>query len=138
MPGTFFFNWTSSSNSEYTGIENSVSRTTPAITDDSIIIGDQNGGHLIAVDKHTGARKWVTQLDLHVGAIITQSPVVYGDRVFVGVSSSEEDLAVNPNYPCCSFRGSMLVLDKDCEKYYGKRLLFLKAIVMELFGQVHL
>ena len=73
--------------SEYTGIENSVSRTTPAITDDSIIIGDQNGGHLIAVDKHTGARKWVTQLDPHVAAIITQSPVVYGDRVFVGVSS---------------------------------------------------
>jgi polyvinyl alcohol dehydrogenase (cytochrome) len=47
--------------SEYAGIENWVSRTTPAITDDSIIIGDQNGGHLIAVDKHTGDRKWVTQ-----------------------------------------------------------------------------
>ena len=106
--------------SEYTGIENSVSRTTPAITDDSIIIGNQNGGHLIAVDKHTGARKWVTQLDPHVAAIITQSPVVYGDRVFVGVSSSEEGLAVNPNYPCCSFRGSMLVLDKDCGKILWK------------------
>ena len=33
---------------------------------------------------------------------------------------TEEGLAVNPNYPCCSFRGSMLVLDKDCGKILWK------------------
>jgi polyvinyl alcohol dehydrogenase (cytochrome) len=31
--------------------------------------------------------------------------------VYIGVSSSEESLATNPAYPCCSFRGSVVAID---------------------------
>jgi polyvinyl alcohol dehydrogenase (cytochrome) len=41
---------------------------------------------------------------------ITSSPVVYKDRIYVGVSSNEESLAVIPNYKL-SFRGSVVALD---------------------------
>jgi len=50
--------------------------------------------------------------DAHFAAIITQSATVFDGRVYVGVASLEEALAgLIPDYPCCSFRGSMLALD---------------------------
>lgn len=97
--------------SEYDGVTGAMSRTTPAIADRKIIIGDQNGANVMAIDKNTGALLWKTQADSHPAAIITQSPVVHDDRVYVGVSSGEEGSGANPSYPCCSFRGSMLALD---------------------------
>jgi polyvinyl alcohol dehydrogenase (cytochrome) len=98
--------------SEYNGIAGGISRTTPAIAGDKILIGDQDGGgNVIAIDKNTGALIWKTELDTHAAAIVTQSPVVHGGRVYVGVSSGEEGFAANPSYPCCSFRGSVVALD---------------------------
>jgi len=99
--------------SEYDGIPGALSRTTPAIADGKLIIGDQNGANVMAIDKTTGALLWKTQADSHPAAIITQSPIVHGSRVYVGVASGEEGFAANPNYPCCSFRGSVLALDLD-------------------------
>ncbi|MFN2153301.1 MAG: PQQ-binding-like beta-propeller repeat protein [Anaerolineales bacterium] len=55
-----------------------------------------------------------TQADSHFAAIITQSATVFDNRVYVGVASLEEAIAAQgifPDYPCCSFRGSMLALD---------------------------
>jgi len=69
---------------EYDGIPGAFSRTTPALDRGSVIFGDQNGAHLIAVDKDKGNRVWMTQLDPHPAAIISQSPIVYGNRVYVG------------------------------------------------------
>jgi polyvinyl alcohol dehydrogenase (cytochrome) len=99
--------------SEYDGIPGAFSRTTPAIAAKKLIIGDQNGANVMAIDKDTGALLWKTQVDSHPAAIITQSPVVDDGRVYVGVSSGEEGFAANPSYPCCSFRGSELALDLD-------------------------
>jgi polyvinyl alcohol dehydrogenase (cytochrome) len=97
--------------SEYDGIPGAFSRITPAIAGKKLIIGDQNGANVMAIDKDTGALLWKTQVDIHPAAIITQSPVVHGGRVYVGVSSGEEGFAAAENYPCCSFRGSELALD---------------------------
>ena len=75
-------------------------------------IGDQNGGHLIAVDAATGNARWVTRLDDHFAAIVTQSPIVADGKVYVGVASLEEALAAFiPRYVCCTFRGSMSAVD---------------------------
>lgn len=98
---------------------NNFSRTTPAIHGNLLIFGDQggregdNGGaHMIAVDKHSGDAVWVTTVEPHFAAIITQSATVSGGVVYVGVSSYEEALAAFiPGYDCCSFRGSMAALD---------------------------
>jgi polyvinyl alcohol dehydrogenase (cytochrome) len=97
--------------SEYDGIPGAFSRTTPAIAGQKLIIGDQTGANVIALDKDTGALLWKTQVDSHPAAIITQSPVVHAGRIYVGVSSAEEGFATDPNYACCSFRGSILALD---------------------------
>jgi polyvinyl alcohol dehydrogenase (cytochrome) len=106
--------------SEYDGYAGAVSRVSPAVHQDDVIIGDiqnarlaHSGANVIAVNRQTGALHWITNVDRHPAAIITGSPVVLGDVVYVGVSSIEETLAVDAAYPCCTFRGSMVALDAN-------------------------
>jgi polyvinyl alcohol dehydrogenase (cytochrome) len=94
--------------SDYTGVPDSVSRTTPAVVGNRLILGSQEGGYLLALDKHSGALLWKTRLDPHPAAVITQSPIVFGEHVYVGVSSMEESFTADPSYVCCSFRGSVV------------------------------
>jgi hypothetical protein len=49
-------------------------------------------------------------------AIITGSPVVCRDVVYVGISSNEEILAIPNSYQCCTFRGSVVVVDANTGK----------------------
>lgn len=98
------------------GVPGDKARATPVISGNKVIIGTQGpfggGGKMLAFDKNTGAPLWSTTLDSHPAAIITQSAQVHGNRVYVGTSSLEEAFAAFiPNYPCCSFQGSMLALD---------------------------
>lgn len=97
--------------STYDGVPGSVSRTAPAISGDTPCLGDQNGAHVMAVNRHTGALVWSTRVEKQATAWITRSPVVYNNIVYVGVASGEEGAAVNPAYPCCTFRGSVVALD---------------------------
>jgi polyvinyl alcohol dehydrogenase (cytochrome) len=100
--------------SDYTGIPNDFSRTTPAVHGDKLILGNQRGGaHLIAINKESGDLVWVKRVDDHEASIITQSAVVHDNRLYVGVSSFEPILAADPEYPCCTFRGSILALDSN-------------------------
>ncbi len=102
---------------EYTGVSGNLSRTAPAIAGNKLIIGDQGGrtgagARVLAVDKNSGALLWSTVVDSHPAAVVTQGAVVFGNRVYVGVSSQEEAYAaVVSGYQCCSFRGSVLALD---------------------------
>jgi polyvinyl alcohol dehydrogenase (cytochrome) len=105
--------------SEYDGVDGAISRVSPAVDGNQVIIGDilnskavHNGANVIAVDRQTGNLRWITQVDTHPAAIITGSPVVFDSVVYIGVSSSEESLALDPAYPCCSFRGSVVALDE--------------------------
>jgi polyvinyl alcohol dehydrogenase (cytochrome) len=104
--------------SEYTGIANDISRNTPAITRDALILGNQGGrqgagAYVFAVNRNTGALLWSTKVDDHAASVVTQSPVVFRDSIFVGVSSLEEAWAASvAGYPCCGFRGSMLALNR--------------------------
>src|SRR5882724_9115628 len=78
--------------SEYNGQPGSVSRVSPAIFGDTIILGDniaqgvqQHGGaSMFAVDRSTGALRWITKVDPHPAAIITGQPVVWGNVVYTG------------------------------------------------------
>lgn len=105
--------------SDYTGIggQGAMARTTPAISKDLLIFGDQGGrsfqgATLIAVNKHTGNLVWANKLDAHPAAFITQSATVHQGVVYVGVASNEELYAsVVPGYVCCTFKGSMAAVD---------------------------
>jgi polyvinyl alcohol dehydrogenase (cytochrome) len=106
----------SKSVSEFTGVPDSVCRATPVLKGRALVIGTQldssrQGARVMAVEKSTGKLLWSTLVENHPAAIITQSAVIHGGRVFVGVSSAEEGFATSPDYPCCSFRGSMLALN---------------------------
>jgi polyvinyl alcohol dehydrogenase (cytochrome) len=96
--------------SEFTGVAASVSRNSPAIAGDTLILGDLASGTVVALDKYTGSLLWLTVVDPHPAARITSSPVVFRDRVYVGVSSREESFATQPGYQF-SFRGSIRALD---------------------------
>ena len=105
--------------SEYDGVEGAISRVSPAVDGNEVIIGDiqssnkvHNGANVMAVDRQSGTLRWMTKVDDHPAAIITGSPVIFDGVVYIGVSSSEESLATNPAYPCCSFRGSIVALNE--------------------------
>lgn len=67
--------------------------------------------YMLAVSTNGGKLLWGKRMDPHQQAMITQSPTVYKDGVYVGVSSLEELAADSPDYDCCSFIGSFVKLN---------------------------
>src|SRR5882672_9565114 len=87
--------------SDYDGVNGAISRLSPAVDGNQVIIGDiessklvHKGANVIAVDRQSGTLRWMTQVDPHPAAIITGSPVIFDGVVYIGVSSSEETLAL--------------------------------------------
>jgi len=85
-----------------------ISRTTPALSGNTIVIGtgssawnQSSGAYLLALDTTTGDLIWKVQPDPSAYAMLTSSPIVYNGVVYMGVSSEEESLA-RP-----TFRGSI-------------------------------
>jgi polyvinyl alcohol dehydrogenase (cytochrome) len=106
--------------STYDGISGSVSRASPAVDGNTVYLGDQNGGHLLAVNASTGEPVWTTRLDDHPLAILTGGPLVYNGVVYQGVASEEDQAARDPGYPCCTFRGSIAAVDAATGKILWK------------------
>jgi len=67
--------------------------------------------NVYAIDAGTGELLWRTQADPHPLAVVTGSPTLYDGRLYVPVSSREEAAGGSLNYPCCTFRGSIVALD---------------------------
>jgi polyvinyl alcohol dehydrogenase (cytochrome) len=91
-----------------------LSRVTPVVSGGTVVIGLGSAlstAIMAGLNKDTGALLWQTPLDMHPTALITSSPALDGDTVYVGVSSGEElaTLLVT-GYPCCTFRGSVVAL----------------------------
>ena len=72
--------------------------------------GDQRG-EAYALDAETGKLIWKTRVELHTGAVITGAPTLADGVLYVPVSSLEEVMAIDPRYPCCSFRGLIAAVD---------------------------
>jgi polyvinyl alcohol dehydrogenase (cytochrome) len=71
-----------------------------------------------AVDAETGRLLWKTRIEEHSVSGITGAPLLYKDRLYVPLSSSEEVAGRGEKYECCTFRGSLVALDA----YTGKLL----------------
>lgn len=76
----------------------------------ALFFGDFNA-NVYALDAASGAEIWRREVETHPGARITGAPVLHDGRLYVPVSSLEEVLAADPEYPCCTFRGSVAALD---------------------------
>ena len=67
-----------------------------------------------AVDAQSGQLIWSRKVDEHPAARGTGSPTLHDGRLYVPVSGvSEETASSNPDYECCTFRGSLTALDAE-------------------------
>ncbi|MGE5326521.1 MAG: PQQ-binding-like beta-propeller repeat protein, partial [Deltaproteobacteria bacterium] len=78
---------------------------------DRLALFGDTGGNVYAVNLADGKLLWQTHVDPHPAARITGSPLLVGGNLYVPVSSGEEGAAMDPKYPCCTFRGSLVNLD---------------------------
>jgi polyvinyl alcohol dehydrogenase (cytochrome) len=79
-----------------------------------------DGGAVYALDAQKGTLLWRVQVDAHPLARIVATPTPYQDRLYVAVSSGEEAKAASPDYPCCTFRGSVVALDTSTGRVLWK------------------
>jgi polyvinyl alcohol dehydrogenase (cytochrome) len=84
-----------------------------------LYFGDASG-QVYALDAATGKPLWQIKADDHPAATITGTPAYHAGRLYVPVSSSEEGSAADPQYVCCTFRGSLLALDATTGKVLWK------------------
>lgn len=81
----------------------------PAGTAHALMFGDQTGWfYALAAD--TGRLLWKKKVEEHDAARLTGAPAVHNGVVYVPVASWEETRALDPAYPCCTFRGSVVAL----------------------------
>jgi polyvinyl alcohol dehydrogenase (cytochrome) len=76
-----------------------------------------------AVNAHTGEPLWVRQVESHPAVRGTGSVTFHAGRLYVPMTGvTEENTASNPDYSCCTFRGSLSSFDASTGellwKYY--------------------
>jgi polyvinyl alcohol dehydrogenase (cytochrome) len=91
------------------------SRGTPVV-----YFGDSSGNYY-ALEAATGKQVWKLRPEEHPATKATGTPVFYQGRLYMGVSSLEEGLAISPTYVCCTFRGSVSAVDASTGKVLWKR-----------------
>jgi len=81
--------------------------------------GDQHA-NAYAVEAVTGKLVWKTHLEDHPAAVITGAPALADDKLYVPISSIEEVFAIDSQYECCKFRGSLSALEAATGKILWK------------------
>jgi len=67
--------------------------------------------NVYALDAANGRLLWKTHVEDHPLARVTGAPKLYKSLLYVPVSSFEEPSSFYMQYPCCTFRGSVVGLD---------------------------
>ena len=76
----------------------------------AVFFGDARA-NAYALDAATGVPLWKVHVDDHPLARITGGVRFFERRVYVPVASGEEGAGGNPDYECCTARGSVVALD---------------------------
>jgi polyvinyl alcohol dehydrogenase (cytochrome) len=97
--------------SEYTGVAGDISRTSPTVYGDQLILGDgwilspsTAGAKVFSVNRYTGKLTWSVQVDTNPDSMITASASVYQGVIYQGVSSKGEASTTS------TFRGKVVAL----------------------------
>ena len=93
--------------------------------------------NLYAVDAQNGKLVWKVKIDSHRAARITAAPQLYHNRLYVGLASNEELSGGDPNYPCCTFRGSVVAVDALTGKQIWKAYAIAEAAGPSKPGSSH-
>jgi polyvinyl alcohol dehydrogenase (cytochrome) len=73
------------------------------------VFGDR-AANVYALDAETGALAWQRSVDPHPNAAITGSITAHAGRLFVPLSSNDDQNSMDPKYPCCDHSGSVVAL----------------------------
>ena len=74
-----------------------------------LLFGDLTGW-FYALDAATGQQVWRKRPDEHEAVRLSAPPLVHDGVAYVAVASWEESRSLNPEYPCCTFRGSIVAM----------------------------
>lgn len=74
-----------------------------------LLFGDLTGW-FYALDATTGKEIWRKRPEEHEAVRLSAPPVVLDGIAYIPASSWEESRSLNPEYPCCTFRGSVTAL----------------------------
>jgi polyvinyl alcohol dehydrogenase (cytochrome) len=74
-----------------------------------LLFGDLTGW-FYALEAETGVQLWRVRPEEHEAVRLSAPPVVHNGLVIVPVASWEESRALNADYRCCTFRGSLTAL----------------------------
>jgi polyvinyl alcohol dehydrogenase (cytochrome) len=85
----------------------------------AVYFGDTQA-NAYALDAATGRQLWVRKVEEHPRARMTGSPTLFENRLYAPVSSYEEVQSDDPEYACCTFRGSVVALDSDTGRVVWK------------------
>ena len=86
-------------------------RTAITVADNGLVYFGDTAANAYALDARTGTRRWVRSIESHALARITGTPALHDGRLYVPTSSYEESQGADPQYACCTFRGSITALD---------------------------
>jgi polyvinyl alcohol dehydrogenase (cytochrome) len=101
------------------GVRTAITIGPPSAPPYAAYFGDLKA-NVYALNAATGELIWKIHVDDHPSARITGAPKVSGSRIYVPVASGEEGAGGNPNYACCTFRGSVVALDAATGKQIWK------------------
>lgn len=86
-------------------------RNAPTLSPDGRLYFADFDANVYAVDAGSGALIWKRAVKDHPAGTVTGSVVVYRERIFVPMSSTEVVSAMSGDYSCCTFRGGVAALD---------------------------
>lgn len=75
----------------------------------AVFFGD--GPNMYALNAETGDQIWKVKAADHYSGMATATPRYYKGVIYQPYSSFEEALGPDPNFGCCTFRGSVVALD---------------------------
>ena len=82
---------------------------------------------MYALDAGTGKELWRTRLDDHPMARITGTPKLHGNRMYVPLTALEEAAGADPDYECCTFRGTLVAMNPINGKMVWKTYTILRS-----------
>src|SRR2546430_5694372 len=83
--------------------------TAPLGDKHAVLFGDSIGW-FYAVEAESGRMLWKKRPEQHEATRLTGAALAYQGTVFIPVASWEESRTTNADYPCCTFRGSVVAL----------------------------
>lgn len=97
----------------------SVGRNPKAKSGWAAYFGDMSRNQ-VAVDANTGQELWRVLIDTGGRGILTGAPALWGDTLYVPLSSFEEGVAGLAAYECCKQRGAVAAIDTATGKIKWK------------------